>query len=108
MFVAFGASQNLFGGTQTGAFSATPAQGTGTSGGLFGSSTPGSGFLGASASAAAGSGTTVKFVPVTGTDVVMRGGSQQSVSTKLQCITGMKEYEAKSLEVDHAAVVDIL
>lgn len=46
-----------------------------------------------------GSGTTVKFVPVTGSDVVMKGGSQQTVQTKLQCITGMKEYESKSLEV---------
>ena len=100
VFAAFGTSQSLFGGTQTGAFNATPAQGTGTSGGLFGSSTPGGGFLGTAAGGTAGSGTTVKFVPVSGTDVVMKGGSQQSVSTKLQCITGMKEYEAKSLEVD--------
>jgi len=96
MFAAFGTSQSLFGGTQTGAFSAAPAQSTGTTGGLFGASTPAGGFLGTGAS---GTGTTVKFVPVTGTDVVMKGGSQQSVSTKLQCITGMKEYEAKSLEV---------
>jgi len=103
MFAAFGTSQSLFGGTQTGAFSATPAQNTGTTGGLFGSSTPSGGFLGTGASGAAactGTGTTVKFVPVAGSDVVMKGGSQQSVSTKLQCITGMKEYEAKSLEVD--------
>ena len=100
MIAAFGTSQSLFGGTQTGAFSAAPAQATATTGGLFGSSTPGSGFLGTGASGTAGSGTTVKFVPVAGTDVVMKGGSQQSVSTKLQCITGMKEYEAKSLEVD--------
>jgi len=102
LFVAFGTTQSLFGSTQTGAFSATPAQNTGTTGGLFGSSTPGGGFLGTGASGAActGTGTTVKFVPVAGSDVVMKGGSQQSVSTKLQCITGMKEYEAKSLEVD--------
>ena len=102
---AFGTSQSLFGGTQTGAFSATPAQGTGTGGGLFGSGTPAGGFLATGASGTAGSGTTVKFVAVTGTDVVMKGGSQQSVSTKLQCITGMKEYEAKSLEVDTLAAV---
>jgi len=105
MFAAFGTSQSLFGGTQTGAFSATPAQGTGTGGGLFGASTPGGGFLGAGATGTAGNGTTVKFVPVAGTDVIMKGGSQQSVSTKLQCITGMKEYEAKSLEVEAAFVV---
>jgi len=59
---------------------------------LFGATT---GFIGGPA----GSGTTVKFVPVTGSDVVMKGGSQQTVQTKLQCITGMKEYENKSLEV---------
>lgn len=94
---AFGTSQSLFGGTQTGAFGATPTQTTGTSGSLFGSGTPAGGFLGAGASGTGG--TTVKFVPVAGSDVVMKGGSQQSVSTKLQCITGMKEYEAKSLEV---------
>lgn len=105
MFAAFGTSQSLFGGTQTGAFSANPAQSTGTSGGLFGSSTPGTGFLGTGASTTAGTGTIVKFVPVAGSDVVMKGGSQQSVSTKLQCITGMKEYEAKSLEVDAFDVV---
>jgi len=105
MFAAFGTSQSLFGGTQTGAFNATPAQGTGTGGGLFGGGTPAGGFLSAGATGTACSGTTVKFVPVTGTDVVMKGGSQQSVSTKLQCITGMKEYEAKSLEVGALAAV---
>ena len=108
VFAAFGTSQSLFGGTQTGAFSATPAQSTGASGGLFGSSTPGGGFLSTGASCATGSGTTVKFVPVAGTDVVMKGGSQQSVSTKLQCITGMKEYEAKSLEVDACFCLQLL
>jgi len=105
MFAAFGTSQSLFGGTQTGTFSATPGQGTGASGGLFGTGTQGGGFLGTAAGGTAGTGTTVKFVPVAGTDVVMKGGSQQSVSTKLQCITGMKEYEAKSLEV---GVLDVV
>jgi len=108
-FAAFGTSQSLFGGTQpTGAFSATPVQNTGTSGGLFGGSTSGSSFLGTGASGTAGTGTTVKFVPVTGSDIVMKGGSQQSVSTKLQCITGMKEYEAKSLEVGIATADDAI
>jgi len=105
MFAAFGTSQSLFGGTQTGTFSGTPAQSTGTSGGLFGTATQGGGFLGTAAAGTAGCGTTVKFVPVAGTDVVMKGGSQQSVSTKLQCITGMKEYETKSLEV---GVMDVV
>lgn len=63
------------------------------SGSLFG----GSSFLTASGSSTTG--TVVKFVPVTGTDVMMKGGTQQNVATKLQCITGMKEYECKSLEV---------
>jgi len=105
MFAAFGTSQSLFGGTQAGTFTGTPAQGTGTSGGLFGTGTQGGGFLGTAATGAAGCGTMVKFVPVAGTDVVMKGGSQQSVSTKLQCITGMKEYETKSLEVGTVDVV---
>jgi len=99
VWVGFGTSQSLFGGTQSGTFTATPAQATGTGGGLFGTGTQAGGFLSTAAGAAASSGTTVKFVPLAGTDVVMKGGSQQSVTTKLQCITGMKEYEAKSLEV---------
>ena len=87
------AQTSLFGGSQTTAFgAAAPAVSTGNTG-LFGAS--GGGFIGGMS----GSGTTVKFVPVTGSDVVMKGGSQQTVQTKLQCITGMKEYENKSLEV---------
>ena len=102
MFAAFGTPQSLFDGTQAGRFS---AQSTGVSGGLFGTSTPGSGFPGTGGSGTGGSGSTVKFVPVSGTDVIMKGGCLQSVSTKLQCITGMKEYEANSLEVYMADAV---
>jgi len=94
MFAGLGSSQSLFGGTLYNAFNTQRF-----SGGLFGSSTPDGGFLGAGAGNTAGGGTTIKFVPVAGSDVVMIGNSQQSISTKLQCITGMKEYEAKSLEV---------
>jgi nuclear pore complex protein Nup98-Nup96 len=86
---------SMFGGGQTSAFgAAAPAASAGGTG-LFGAS---GGFM-TSGGGIAGSGTTIKFVPVTGSDVVMKGGSQQTVQTKLQCITGMKEYENKSLEV---------
>ena len=37
--------------------------------------------------------------PVPGTDTVIKSGLTQNVSTKLQCITAMKQYEDKSLEV---------
>lgn len=78
------ASQPMGGST----FGAQPS----TAGSLFG----GASFLGAGSSGTTG--TVIKFIPVPGTDIIMKGGSQQSVATKLQCITGMKEYENKSLE----------
>lgn len=43
-------------------------------------------------------GTSIKFNPPPGSDTMMKGGQTQSISTKHQCITAMKEYEAKSLE----------
>ena len=43
-------------------------------------------------------GTTIKFNPPTGTDTMMKSGSQQNINTRHQCITCMKEYETKSLE----------
>jgi nuclear pore complex protein Nup98-Nup96 len=43
-------------------------------------------------------GTTVKFNPPTGTDTMMKSGGQQSINTRHQCITCMKEYENKSIE----------
>ena len=43
-------------------------------------------------------GTTIKFNPPTGTDTMMKSGSQQNINTRHQCITCMKEYENKSLE----------
>ncbi|KAI1292643.1 Nuclear pore complex protein Nup98-Nup96 [Halotydeus destructor] len=43
-------------------------------------------------------GTTVKFNPPAGTDTMMKNGVSQSISTRHQCITAMKEYETKSLD----------
>lgn len=43
-------------------------------------------------------GTTIKFVPLSGTDSVQKNGIAQSITTNHQCITAMKEYESKSLE----------
>ena len=45
------------------------------------------------------SGTTIKFVPVSGSDAMMKAGNSVSITTKMFCITGMKEYENKSFEV---------
>jgi nuclear pore complex protein Nup98-Nup96 len=43
-------------------------------------------------------GTVIKFNPTKSTDVMMKSGHQQSVSTSYQCISCMKEYENKSLD----------
>jgi hypothetical protein len=106
VFSAFGSTPqpSLFGAGQPSAFGAS-APGTAAAGntGLFGATAS---FMGGGGMS--GSGTTVKFVPVTGSDVVMKGGSQQTVQTKLQCITGMKEYENKSLEVQYQIVKIVL
>lgn len=37
--------------------------------------------------------------PPTGSDTMVKGGVTTSINTKHQCITAMKEYENKSLEV---------
>lgn len=37
--------------------------------------------------------------PPTGTDTMVKAGVSTNISTKHQCITAMKEYESKSLEV---------
>jgi hypothetical protein len=43
-------------------------------------------------------GTTIKFNPPTGTDTMMTSSGQQSINTRHQCITLMREYENKSIE----------
>lgn len=101
----FGSSGSAFGQTK-------PAFGFGsnTTGGLFGQSTmfgqnnpaqAGTSTLFGGTSAfggAAATGTTTKFVPVTGTDTMMRNGNSQTINTRHVCITCMKEYETKSLD----------
>jgi len=39
-----------------------------------------------------------KYAPVIGSDMMMKNGLQQNVQTRHQCITAMKQYEAKSFE----------
>lgn len=97
---AFGQTKPAFGGF-----------GSNSTGGLFGQSTMfgqnnqaqagTSTLFGGTTSSfggAATTGTTTKFVPVTGTDTMMRGGNSQTINTRHVCITCMKEYENKSLE----------
>ena len=49
--------------------------------------------------------TTVKFNPPSGSDtMMMEHGQQTRINTWHQCITAMKEYENKSLEVKHTGL----
>lgn len=43
-------------------------------------------------------GTTIKFNPVTGTDTMVRNGQNQTINTRHQSITVMKEYDTKIFE----------
>lgn len=45
------------------------------------------------------SGSVIKFNPLIATDQMMKNNAQTTVSTRHQCISAMKEYENKSLEV---------
>ena len=65
-------------------------------------------FAGFGGAATATSGTTVKFTPPAGTETMLKGGNQQNMNTRHQCITAMKEYEAKSLEVSKPELEFIL
>ena len=41
----------------------------------------------------------VKFNAPTGQDTLSKGGTTTTINTRHQCITAMKEYEGKSMEV---------
>jgi len=99
-------ASNAFGGQTFGGFGSNTSTTTASSG-LFGSSfgsstsnTTGGGLFGGSTTfgGASTNGTTIKFNPVTSSESVNKNGSAMMVQTKHQCITVMKEYEAKSLE----------
>ena len=49
-------------------------------------------------------GTIIKFNAPTGQDSMMKNGVTTNIQTRHQCITAMKEYEAKSLEVSAAGL----
>uniref|UniRef100_A0AC34QFN2 Uncharacterized protein n=1 Tax=Panagrolaimus sp. JU765 TaxID=591449 RepID=A0AC34QFN2_9BILA len=71
---------------------------TTTTGGLSGSSTtPQSGF-GSTLIDAGPEGTTIPFEPLMATDTMIKNDGAKNISTKLMCVTGMKEYESRSLE----------
>ncbi|XP_038220320.1 nuclear pore complex protein Nup98-Nup96-like [Zerene cesonia] len=103
---AFGAKPAGFGfgatasaAPSTGGLFSTPAS-TNT-GGLFSSQPAGGGLFssGGAFGQQQASGTAhVKYHPVAGTDVVVKGGNSQTVNIRHHCITCMKEYETKSLE----------
>lgn len=99
-------TSSAFGGQTFGGFgnnAATTTASSGLFGSTFGSTTTnptGGGLFGTSSAfgGAATSGTTVKFNPVTSNESVNKNGTSMVVQTKHQCISVMKEYEAKSLE----------
>ncbi|XP_060808331.1 nuclear pore complex protein Nup98-Nup96 isoform X2 [Amyelois transitella] len=82
----FGSTQN----TNNSLFGQQQSTGLGT--GLFSNTT---GTFGQQAATGTGH---VKYNPLVGTDVVVKGGTSQNVIIKHHCITCMKEYESKSLE----------
>ncbi|XP_039263880.2 nuclear pore complex protein Nup98-Nup96-like [Styela clava] len=90
---AFGSTSSAFGQQKTGGL-------FGSTGGTssFGSTTTGGGLFGFSSAQQQNGTGAVKFNPPTGTDTMMRSGQSSTISTKHQCITAMKEYEAKSFE----------
>ncbi|VDK39436.1 unnamed protein product [Gongylonema pulchrum] len=93
----FGQSKPLFGSSTT-----SQSSGFGTSGtSLFGTTQttqPTGGLFGSGFGASSVTGTTVKFEPPSGTDTMIRNGTNQTISTKHMCISAMKQYESKSLE----------
>ena len=99
----FGSSSNTgfgFGATQFGASASTSQPSTG----LFGQpapSTPQPSMFGNSVFGVSQpiQGTTVKFNSPLVTDTVQKSGSKVQVNAKHMCITAMKEYSDKSVEV---------
>ena len=89
-------SGGLFGTSSTGSSSlfGTSSTTTAQPGGLFGGGATGGFNAGQNQS-----GTVVKFVAPTGQDTMLKAGVSTSINTRHQCITAMKEYENKSLEV---------
>lgn len=77
-------SQSIFGAPKFGASTNTP----------FGSNTT----TGLSSGMQSVVGTTIKFSPLLSNDTMVKNGVNQSINTRHQCITCMKEYENKSLE----------
>ncbi|XP_050438636.1 nuclear pore complex protein Nup98-Nup96-like isoform X2 [Adelges cooleyi] len=81
-------TSNIFGTPQTST--------TGT--GIFGAPSAGA-FGGATGfGAQSAGGTTIKFNPVTGTDTMVKNGVNQTINTRHQSVTVMKEYENKIFE----------
>ena len=108
-FPGFGATTQtggLFGSSQASSTSlfGTSSATTSQSGGLFGGATAG-GFGAAGQNTA---GTVIKFAPPTGQDTMLKGGVSTNINTRHQCITAMKEYESKSLEVCGAVIPVLL
>lgn len=102
MLAAFGTNttqnastgSSLFGGGTSGAGSLFGTTNTSTA-----TAGAGSGMFGAAGSFVSQGGTVVKFVPPPGSDTMLKGGTSSNINTRHQCITAMKEYETKSLEV---------
>ena len=91
-------------------FGSTAQQPAANTGGLFGASASAGGGGGSlfgqpSGAGAFGSavgaqgGTTVAFNAPAGEDTMMKNQQQTKINTKHQCITAMREYENKSIEV---------
>ncbi|MFH4975619.1 hypothetical protein AB6A40_002328 [Gnathostoma spinigerum] len=93
----FGQSKPLFGSSTTSQPSAFGSSGTS----LFGKpqNTQSGGLFGSTFASSVQTGTTIKFEPPTATDTMLRNGANQNINTKHMCISAMKQYEGKSLEV---------
>lgn len=57
------------------------------------------GLFGSSAASTSGGTLAVKFQAIDGSDTVVKGGISHPIKTKHYCITAMKQFESKSIEV---------